>query len=724
AVGPTRVLPAPGAGVLRPAAGSTPAEALSSNVLAARDADGRTEGFVAITGRSQQTGVAHWDGERWTRETLCVAEDGTAPPAGCGDAETLKDASLGLTAASLATTEDGDAWLLASAHADAHRGLVLFRRTGTGADARWALRDLGAPRFAADATPDDGITAVAPLAGSRAATATREGVWLDGTFRQDGSERSVVLRVTAGGTRTWCDGGACDDALGFALRTDGTTQAFADGTRVIGPVGDTVRRYARFDGQTWTVASAYGSLFGGIAFSGLAEGWLGDVHVTRDRPASPLAAWSVPVRRPLNAIASAPGTGGDLGTAALAVGLDGNVLRYTPGQGWDSEVRLGASGVVRDDLRGVAWPEPSTAFAVGDEGAMWRWRKATGLWESDPAAPFDFTGHLTSVAFEPGNPDRGFAVGRDGVILRYGKSWEPVALPAEVATAGPSGGRADLFSVAFAGRQALAAAGRGGVLVEDGDGWRVDAGAKTLLDRVGAGAQVLAVAGLPDGGAVAVGAAGDNKGLVLERDTASGPWRFSDQPPTGSAIAVGAFRDGDRVRAVVSVSPSIWPTTDDLNVPVFDPNAPEPRRAPLSVPADGYLLRETAAGWRDEDRTKLASPGEDVSRKTDPVLALLTDAAGRGWTVGGWAGNTDSLSRGPFRDEPPNEELQTASVSRYDPSGPVGSANVQQELPPQDPGRARLLVGGHAQCAAACADLAPLDISPDRTLSRALALGA
>lgn len=725
AAGPTRVVAAPPSGTLRPAQGSTPAESLSSSVLAARDdGAGRTEGFAAITGRPQQTGVARWDGTSWTRETICVAEDGTTAPAGCSDAETLKDAEFGLTASALATVEGGDTWLLASAHEDTGRGLVLFRRTGSGANVRWALRDVGAPRFAAAETPADGITAVAPLAGSHAAVATTDGVWIDGTFRQNGAARSVTLRITAAGTRSWCDGGACDATLGFALRTDATSQAWADGTRIIGPVGDGTGRYARFDGTAWSVSAAFGAITGGIAFTSLDEGWLNDVHVTRELSASPLAAWSTPVRRPLTAIAGAPGTPGDLGTPALAVGLDGNVLRYTPGQGWDSEVRIGGSGVVRDDLRGVAWPEPATAFAVGDEGAMWRWRKATGLWESDPAAPFDFTGHLTGIAFQPGNPDRGFAVGRDGVLLRYGKSWEPMELPAELTTVGPGGGKADLYGVAFAGSQAIAAAGHGGVLVEDGSGWRVDAQAAELLKPLGLGARIHAVAGLPDGGAVAAGSAGDNRGLVLERDGPTSPWRFSDQPPTGTVTAAAAFREDGQVRALVSVTPQVWPTSDDLSLPEFDPNSPTPRRAPLSVPVDGYLLRQTAVGWRDEERTKLASPTADVSRKSDPTLALLTDAAGRGWAVGGWNGGTDSLGRGPLASEPPRVELQTASVSRYDVAGPQGSSNVRVASPTFDAGRARLLVGGHAQCAAACADLAPIDISPDRTLARALGLSA
>jgi hypothetical protein len=190
-------------------------------------------------------------------------------------------------------------------------------------------------------------------------------------------------------------------------------------------------------------------------------------------------------------------------------------------------------------------------------------------------------------------------------------------------------------------------------------------------------------------------------------------------------LAAAAFREDGQVRAVVSVTPMTWPTVDDLRVPPFDPASPAPRRTSLSVPADGYLLRQTASGWRDEERTKLTSPHRtDPSRKSDPVLALLTDAGGRGWAVGGWNGATDSAERGSLPDEPARDELQTAAVSRYDPAGPQGLSNVRPSTPELGAGRARLLVGGHAQCAAACADLAPIDISPDRTLARGLGLAA
>ncbi len=35
----------------------------------------------------------------------------------------------------------------------------------------------------------------------------------------------------------------------------------------------------------------------------------------------------------------------------------------------------------------------------------------------------NFRGNLLGVAFQPGNPTRGYAVGEQGVLLSYGKTW-------------------------------------------------------------------------------------------------------------------------------------------------------------------------------------------------------------------------------------------------------------------------------------------------------------
>src|ERR1700689_3567654 len=123
---------------------------------------------------------------------------------------------------------------------------------------------------------------------------------------------------------------------------------------------------------------------------------------------------------------------------------------------------------------------------------MWLGRAETGLWDPDPATPVNFRGTILGIAFEPGNPSRGYAVGepgvagQPGVLLRYGKTWTQEALPPEVAGA-------TFTSVAFAGSEAIVAYRiahinpgeitgsnghyTGGLLVNEGSGWHVDQGA-------------------------------------------------------------------------------------------------------------------------------------------------------------------------------------------------------------------------------------------------------
>ena len=174
----------------------------------------------------------------------------------------------------------------------------------------------------------------------------------------------------------------------------------------------------------------------------------------------------------------------------------GVVERFTPGQGWQREFLLTSNGSVSSpNLRAVAWPTPGRAFAVGDLGAMWVWQSATDLWEPDPAAPLDgFQGNLLGIAFSPSNPALGYAVGTQGTLLRYDKTWTQETLPSDVAGN-------NLTSVAFAGGQALVAAGSD-LLENNGSGWTVDQGVARCSRRFRTKPSILAVAGLPDGGAV------------------------------------------------------------------------------------------------------------------------------------------------------------------------------------------------------------------------------
>ncbi len=713
----TRPVP-PDASVLLPGGGSQSPEALSLRVLAATDDGDRTRAYVAIEGPFRERAVAAWSGESWSREPICAADQNGAAPPGCAADETLAGSPNTLRVVALAAA-GARGWMLVRPQEDTGRGITLFERRGDGATARWVSRPLGRPGFDRSAGAVDGVTAMAALPSPRALTATDAGVWIDGRFDLRGRSTDLTAYFDGQGTTAWCDADAlCQRPLGLRFSAE-RHRSFAwpgegVGSRIIAPVMGTgdAEAYARLEGAVFVQRESFNPRPGrGSAFGAPDEGWLGLSHISRQDDPATRAIWPIPVRRPLTAIAGAPEQlPGDIAAQALGVGLAGTVLRYTPGQGWDSEQLLGASGVARDNLRGVSWPTPGFAFAVGDRGSMWRWDRATGLWEPDPGAPFDFQAHLTGVAFQPGNPERGYAVGRGGTLLRYDKSWTSEELPAELRASGPQDGPEDLMGVAFAGSEALVAAWDH-LLVNDGSGWRVDAGAQGLLDQVSG--RIYAVAGLPDGGAVAAGV-----DVVLLRDGPNGPWRFADQPlPDQVVTAVSAIREDGQVRAVAAISPGAtsWPPAADTDLPPTDPGRPPALAPPFSLPSDGTVLRQTATGWRDEERSQERSPTADAPLKNDPTTAMLLDPSGRGWLVGGWNGEPDFAGRG--RNDA--FDVQTASVTRYAPVGPEQAPGLRASNVETPPGPLRLLVGGHAQCETRCVAQAPLTLTPDLTLAAA-----
>ena len=477
------------------------------------------------------------------------------------------------------------------------------------------------------------------------------------------------------------------------------------------------------------------------------------VHVTASPVPSLLQAWPLPFRRPLGAIAQQPGTApGEPGAQALAVGDRGQIARYVPGEGWTPEFLYGAGGTREEPrLRGVAWPEPGRAYAVGDNGAMWLWRADTGLWEPDPAKPLNFHANLEALAFSPLNPQVGYAVGKQGALLAYDKTWTQQTLPAEVA-------QASFTSVAFAGGEALATyrmvSGEkevGGLLVNDGSGsgWRVDTGAQELLAKLPeAGASVLSkVAALPDGGAVAAG-----PGVVIERDSAAAPWRFSGEPlPEAQNIsALAAIREGPSVRALVSVDLDALsnpnnPTATFLKIdspPAAGFGQPGVLIGPDPLPVSGYLLRESAAGWQDlEGQAYPNAPSlnnTDLPNWPDAVLALdVAPDGSRGWAVGGQTGGIVALSTNAgaqFTSQSASALRLGADIAvPQSTSAPIAlpqSTSAPIALPGGGGsgggggGQVTFAVGGDAQCAGPCADFANEGIGPDAWLTAALARAA
>jgi hypothetical protein len=579
----------------------------------------------------------------------------------------------------------------------------------------------------------------APNVLTQVLTVTDEGVWIDGErgdahasatmfFRPQGETGSAAIT-------SWCTPSAaanpCENSLPEGLPiTTMRSIAWANpsapyGERVIAGLNNGVS--LRLDGTTFTRVLALGASAApndvggtfGAAFSNPREGWLGQaglpVHLTLEPSSSRLTPWPVSFRHTLVAVAPQPGAPvGALSSQALAVGDRSEVARYRPGQGWLPETLLGASEEVV--LRGVAWPTAERAYAVGDNGQMWLWRSETGLWEQDPATPFNFRGNLLGVAFDPNNPDRGYAVGESGVLLGYGKTWTQEELPPQVVGA-------SFTSIAFAGSEAIVAYRKlpdpsrnryvGGLIVNDGSGWRVDEAAAAAVGRN----VPEVVAGLPDGGA-AFAASGVEPADVFERSGPGAPWQATPVPLPGGREpgSLALFREGGALRAIASGSAlDTFAVESQTQAP---PGSPPTfiKPYPLASNAESGVLRQTASGWSDEEHD-LNNAREPVGHykfwdtpfQPDPISTVLIDPSGtQGWAVGG------------FVDTEHGGVLDTADIDRY-PADGVSPVGVGGSAIATVPGDATFAIGGGSQCAAPCADRADAGIGPDVWLSNALA---
>jgi hypothetical protein len=516
--------------------------------------------------------------------------------------------------------------------------------------------------------------------------------------------------------------------------------------------GEEFKRVLALGGGESALADPGGAY--GAAFSNPREGWLGQerlpVHLTLNPASSRLAPWPVSFHHTLVAIAPQPGVPtGALSSEAIAVGDQGEVARYEPGKGWLPESLFGPGEKVETPrLRAVAWPTPNRVYAVGDKGEMWLWRAETGLWEKDPATPIDFRGNLLGIAFDPSEPSRGYAVGspslankensedeekEGGALLHYGKTWTQEAFPAEPPCAPKEDGNGEevkrcsswadvsFTSVAFAGPEAIVAYRvlpardkneyRGGLIVNNGSGWRIDEGAAAAM-----GSNVpWAVAGLPDGGAAFAAS-----GSVYEREGPGAPWQPTPTPFPGGGEpgSLALFREGGALRAIAAGSTPDTYTIDSEpeSASGFPPTLLQ--AYPLGENPERGVIRQTASGWSDEEHelnNVREPPGKyayyDTVYQPDPVAAVLTDPTGsEGWAIGGFV-------------EPPGEShggvLDTADVDRY-PADGVAPPGVGTSRVSTSPSEATFAIGGNAQCAAPCADRSGAKIGPDVWLSAAL----
>ncbi|HEX6688578.1 MAG TPA: hypothetical protein VF085_07935 [Solirubrobacterales bacterium] len=735
--------PAPGSALVSGESFFGSEDGLVKPLLAAFEASGGHTGTYlapAASPPSAQEAVLAFDGTAWSREQICV---GFLPAPGC----TVPGPSFHVLAIDAG---GGEAWLLASGAAP-DEGLELFRREasgGPGGTPVWRQQSLGPSgslgALFAQASPS-GVGVAARVSG-QPLTVSDKGVWVDARLTSGAQKFDATAFYDIGQGEiagSWCDlsapAGLCAFPLGSDLPSAGA-RSFAwpsagpFGGRTITGVGQGAM--LNLEGDVFTRIALAGGNAGadaGAALSAPDEGWLGDevpLRLTRNPTPALLQAWPVAFRRPLTAVAPAPGAAvGALGTEALAVGVGGQAARYVPGVGWEPEFLLGASGKrATPTLRGVAWPEADEAHAVGDEGEMWIWRKATGLWEPDPGMPSNLVrGNFTAIAFDPADSTRGFAVGKQGLLLRYGRQWTQDPLPQGVPA------EANFTSVAFAGDEALvtykfpvnrngAPAYTGGVLIEDGSGWRIDDGAQTALS----GSVPERVAGLPDGGA-AIASDGEGSGQsnawVIEREAPGAPWTVAPGGPLGYPAALAAVREGGRVRAAVSVAAG--QAQEDLGTDVSQvfsrPPAGQPSllTEPYPLPGAGLVVRQTGTGWRDEQHDAHPLPARTVEQSTydlslqpDPILALLMSPDGNeGWAVGGVTGTFVTFG---------GSASQTAGVYRYG-AAAASPANTSTAPLAGTPGMANLAIGGNAQCAAPCADLTGTGIGPDRWLRQAVA---
>jgi hypothetical protein len=501
-------------------------------------------------------GVLHWNGQSWTHEAIEI------PAASKTEFNVLAVAASG----------PENAWLLARLSSSYGKDAVaLFRRVESSGSWSWRPVEVEVAPGHVALSLSVPVSGGSPAAGepfavfgaessqikvqSQLLTVTSGGVWVDG-IRTDVERQQpyTTMYVRPEGEKavvehSWCkapsEAPACEGQLPQEPPLEyGRSIAWPSsapyGERVITGLFEGVT--LRLNGSTFesvlsigggeTAESVPGRLYG-AAFSSSNEGWLGysvPVRLTASQEPDRLGYWPVATRHPLLALATEPGVpAASLSSEALAVGESGGVARYKPGEGWLPESLFGpGERIEKPTLRAVAWPTANRAYAVGDEGEMWLWRGETGLWERDPATPINFRANLYGIAFDPEDPALGYAVGaqavgRGGVLLRYGKTWtEETNLPAEVQNA-------EFTGIAFAGSEAMVAFDaqrnadesgfNGGLLVNSGGGWSVD----QELQQVTGSARIQAVAGLPDGGAAVL--AGEGTVRLYERESAGAPWR-------------------------------------------------------------------------------------------------------------------------------------------------------------------------------------------------------
>jgi hypothetical protein len=771
------------------AAGQSPSTTSATPVIAADDESGQTGVFVAPRPESATGPVVLHDETApapsttspspWQAEAICSSMAGGTCVAPSGQ----------LTIDAISAGSPSNVWMVAtptSGGAGATPQLY-ERQAGSGSQpAVWVQQTVSPPAGGPWQLPGGGAVAQS----GAILTASGNGAWLDLTTA-DGSQSATLFDPGSGGTvQTWCTAGAdCSGQAGtlpavlpagygsivttpasgaspggraitglphgvmmvldagassFAYRvtiggesesTSGTVTADNAGGNTFGPGGETLAPALNAPSATTSPVG------GGAAFTSPTDAWIGIggptpgpqvAHLTSNPASSSLTNWPSPATAPFLAIAGQPGTDAAGGTGeAIAVGAGGEAEMFDPAQGWVQETVTGSDGTpATPTLRGVAWPTAEEAYAVGDDGAMWRLQPSSGNWTPDPGTPAGLTADLTAIAFSPSDSSVGYAVGKDGTILSFSNGvWAMQTPPAGLANA-------DYSSVTFAGDEAIAAyrlppAGSsgtesGGLIVNDGSGWQ------TVPGLPSGHAVLTDVAGLADGGAVAAG-----PGIVIERNSSTTAWQYSPTPlgelTDGAVAALAAYRDSaGQVRAIVSVDPDPTEDPDVSGSPAQDADTANPID-PDPEPNQGFIVQETAGGWVDAELQDFPGinepPGStpiDQPGWPESVYALLVNATGtQGWAVGGQTGGTAAQAqKGSLGAS--FAATQDGATERLGTGGPTPPIGTGPPFPDGNNGSptgslaVNLVVGGGEGCSAPCVDDSQQLLGPNVDLAQAI----
>ncbi|WP_270006397.1 hypothetical protein [Solirubrobacter deserti] len=604
------------------------------------------------------------------------------------------------------------------------------------------------PTATPTATATASSTATATATPSSTATATATATGTPSETPTAGPPRLVL-------DGRWCDvRPLCDRPLGFtfargsrgyrSLATAATPTARFGSRTVSAPVDrgvaadararDAQRQggYAALEGEAFTLRPGIGedgsSTTQAISFSADGTGFTGGTvafgAVSRDAAGPPPAAEPVVFPDALVAAANAPTGDGRVFALTRSTGA----VLYAPDRGW-TQAYSPVLEVISPPLA-LAWPRPNVIIAGGGYGLLATTNvDPLGLdlgFEDQRPPPARLTNFdaltdrnvVLAVACTPSDPLDCVAVGLEGLIARGdGFNWRLQALPDSAPE--PT----HITGVAFDGRTPLLAT-TDGLYVGNasGDGYARDEDLRSRMATAGLPAAVRTVATVADGGVAVDGR--------FVRDNATASWRPTAAPLELHPYALAAFRDPDgAVRTIVSATSEATPLPEpyepDRQPPPIDDDDPPPQpppgpSRPAPSPTDAVVLRETADGWVDLDRSRFQrSGGRDLPDMTPNTRVLLVDGEGSGLLLGGVS---DPSMAPPWRSGPESPTLGgVASVRRLERgalAAPPADPSQAGETPPPA-GWVRLAVGGHPACLDRCAGAAGQGYAPDTHLQAA-----